>query len=289
MEKAISNWGRWGDDDQLGQLNLITPESILTAVRLVKKGQIYNLAVPLEKDGPQSPNFHKTRLVTYFTTETVPGIVNYVDDFLAMETHSGTHIDALGHFFQDGLLWNGKAADHVTSQGLRWAGIDKVSALVGRAVMLDLPRAKGLEHLGLGEVVTPTDMDRCAAEQGVTIDPGDILLLRTGWYSIFEKNRALYDQGEPGPDASCGTWLKEKDVVALGADNFAVERLLVSDRDRSRPWLHTIALRDLGIYLIENLDLESLARDKVYEFLFVAAPLKLPRASGAPFTPLGII
>jgi kynurenine formamidase len=289
VENTVSNWGRWGEDDQLGQLNLITPRSIISAVRLVKKGRVYNLAVPLEKDGPQSPTFHKTRMVTYFSANTAPGSINYVDDYLAMETHSGTHIDALGHFFQDGLLWNGRSTDRLTSRGLGWAGIDRVGAIVGRGVMLDLPRAKGVEHLELGEVVTPADMEQCAAEQGVAIEAGDILLLRTGWYSVFDKNRPLYEQGEPGPDFSCGAWLKEKDIIALGADNFAVERFLVGEREPDRPWLHTVALRDLGIYLIENLDLEGLAYDRVHEFLFVAAPLKLPGASGAPFTPLGII
>lgn len=288
MEPNISNWSRWGDDDQLGQLNLMTPSSILAAVKLVKKGKLYNLAVPLEKNGPQSPTFHKTKQVTYFTADPNPSAANMVDDFVAMETHSGTHIDALGHFFQDGRLWNGRTSEHVTGRGLTWAGIDNVIGLVGRGVMLDLPRFRKVPHLGLGEIVTVEDMNRCATAQRVEIRVGDILLLRTGWYTVFKDRRDLYNEGEPGPDISCTQWLKQKDIIALGADNFAVERLLVSERNLVSPRLHTIALRDLGIYLIENLDLDGLSRDEVYEFLFVAAPLRLPGASGAPFTPLAL-
>jgi kynurenine formamidase len=132
-------------------------------------------------------------------------------------------------------------------------------------------------------------MDHCATTQGIEIRTGDILLLRTGWYSVFRSDRDLYNKGEPGPDISCASWLKEKGIIALGADNFAVERMLVHESDRRRPWLHTVVLRDLGIYLIENLNLEDLARDEVYEFLLVGAPLQLPGASGAPFSPLAII
>ena len=289
MEPAVTNWGRWGDQDQMGQLNLMTPERILAAFQLVKKGKIYNLAVPLEKDGPQFPTFHKTRMVTYFTTDQSSSAANYVDDFLAMEAHSGTHINSLGHFFQAGQLWNGQSSDCVTANGLGWAGIENVSALVARGVLLDLPRSKGVPYLQLGEIVSPADMDHCAGTQGIEIRTGDILLLRTGWYSVFKSDGDLYNQGEPGPDVSSARWLKEKDIIALGADNFAVERLLMHEIDRKKPWLHIVALRDLGIYLIENLNLEDLARDEVYEFLFVAAPLRLLGASGAPFSPLAII
>ena len=181
------------------------------------------------------------------------------------------------------------SADGITAQGLNWAGIDNVKGFVARGVMLDLPRFKGVDQLELGELVTVEDMERCASAQAVSINVGDILLLRTGWYSVFRTDRSLYEQGEPGPDISCASWLKQKDIIALGADNFAVERLLIDQHDHQSPMLHTVVLRDLGIYLIENLDLDELARDQIYEFLFVAAPLRLPGASGAPFSPIGLV
>lgn len=288
MATKLSNWGRWGPEDELGMLNLLTPDRVLDAVRLVKTGKVYNLAVPLEKDGPQFPTFHKTWRVTYYRNDPSPGGGGVADDVVMMETHSGTHLDALGHFWQDGLMWNGRSAAEVSSAGLGWAGIHKVSSLIGRGVMLDMAAFQGVEHLQLGEVVTAQDMAACAEAQGVRILPGDILLIHTGWSRVFERNRALWERGEPGPDPSCGQWLKANDIVALGADNPAVEarQAIPSGGGLS---LHIVALRDLGIYLIENVHLAELARDRVYEFLFVAAPLRLTSATGASMTPVAMV
>jgi kynurenine formamidase len=290
MQPAIHNWGRWSDDDQVGTLNLLTPERVLTAVGLVRRGQVYNLSVPLDRDGPQYPQFHKTWRVTHFTDNRAPGAVNFADDVLMMEAHSGTHLDALGHVWRDGLMWNGRRPEtHVTSYGIDWGAVDRIPGFVTRGVMLDVPRFRGVPHLGLGEVVTAETMEACARAQGVEIRPGDVLLVRTGWYRVFESDPALWSQGEPGPDASCTAWLKRKDVVAIGADNPGVEGYVYAERHRLPERLHTTALRDLGVYLIENLNLEDLARDEVYAFLFVAAPLRIPRGTGAPMAPLAIV
>lgn len=289
MQEEINNWGKWGDNDQIGQLNLMTPKSILSTLSLIKEGKLYNLAVPLEKDGPQAPTFHKTWQVTYYTNDMRKGASNMADDIVAMESHSGTHMDSLGHFSKDGYLWNGRTSENVSSKGLTWAGIENVKGIVARGILLDLPAFRNIPHLELGDVVMAQEMDACAAFQGTEIRPGDILLLRTGWYKVFKEKRAIYDQGEPGPDATCAAWLKRKDILAIGADNYGVERIMFNDRNPLHPRLHTVALRDLGIYLIENLDLEELARDRVYEFAFMAAPLRLTHATGAPFTPLALI
>src|SRR5438445_5427846 len=185
-EQAINNWGRWGDSDELGTLNLMTPERIVAAARLVKRGKIYSLSVPLEKDGPQHPMFHKTWQVTFLTADPTPGAFNVADDVVTMVTHSGTHIDALGHCWKDGTMWNGRSADHITSYGINWAGIQNVAGLVTRGVLLDIAAHKGVPHLDLGEVVTPEDMDDCARAQGVEVRAGDVLLIRTGWYTVFQ-------------------------------------------------------------------------------------------------------
>jgi kynurenine formamidase len=287
---AIHNWGRWGADDERGCLNFQTPQRVLDAVRLVRHGRVYNLAVPLEKDGPQFPGFHKTWCVTHFSRETAPGAINFADDVVTMESHSGTHVDGLGHVFSDDTMWNGRsAAVHVTSYGLGWGAIDRVNGFVARGVMLDLPRHRGVAHLGLGEVVTTEAMEDCAADQGVEIRAGDVLLLRTGWYTVFQTDRELWSQGEPGPDVSCTAWLRAREIIALGADNAGVESSVLRARTPVTPRLHTTALRDLGLYLIEHVNLEDLARDRVYEFLFVAAPLRLMRATGAPCAPLALV
>jgi kynurenine formamidase len=287
-DEVINNWARWGENDQLGTLNLMTAERILAALRLVKRGQLYSLSVPLEKDGPQHPMFHKTWQVTFLTSDHAPGAFNVADDVVTMVTHSGTHIDALGHCWKDGKMWNGKSADHVGSHGITWGAIHNVPGIVGRGVLLDVAGFKGVEHLTLGEVVTPEDMDACARAEHVEIGAGDVLLIRTGWYTVFQKDRTLWEQGEPGPDAAGTAWFKAKDVIAIGADNAAVEAYVARTRSPLTPRLHITAIRDLGVYLMENMNLEELARDRTYEFLFVAAPLNLTNATGAPFAPLAI-
>ena len=290
MAKAdINNWGRWGDDDQRGMLNLQTPESILKALKLVKQGKTYNLSVRLEADGPQHPMFHKTWQTTFMTTNADPCGFQVADDVLTMVTHSGTHMDALGHCWTDGQLWNGRGTDNVTSYGIEWAGIEQVGEFITRGVMLDIAKYKGVDNLGLGEVVTAEDMEGCASAQGVEIQPGDVLLLRTGWYTVFSNDYELWKQGEPGPDASCSAWLKEKDVIMIGADNAGVEAYILDGRPYLDARLHITTLRDLGIYLLEHLDLEALAADEAYEFLFIAAPLRLPKATGSPLTPIAMV
>jgi kynurenine formamidase len=267
-------------------LNLMTPERILAAARLIRRGQLYNLAVPLETNGPQHPFFHKTWCITYFMPDATPGQYNFADDVVMMPTHSGTHIDALGHVWRDGTLWNGRSTDQVTSYGVNWGGIHNVRGVVGRGVMVDIPRYQGTEHLELGEVVTVDTIEACAHAQGVKIQPGDILLIRTGWLRVFDTKRELWNAGEPGPDGSCVKWLKERDIMALGADTPGVERY--EHRENGGRPVHAAALRDLGVYLIENVNLEELARDRTYEFFFVAAPLSLTKATGSPFSPLAL-
>ena len=244
--------------------------------------------MPLEEDGPQPAGFHKTWQTTFLNTRAEPHAIQFADDVVTMVTHSGTHMDALGHCWADGALWNGVSDDKVSSYGAEWAGIENVSALVSRGVMLDIPKFKGVEHLGLGEVVTTEDMEACAAAQGVEVQSGDVLLVRTGWHNLFENNYELWQQGGPGPDASCTAWLREKDVMAIGADTAPVEATVRADPSPTRLRLHLNALRDLGVYMIAALDLEALAADEVYEFLFFAAPLRLTKATGSPLTPLAL-
>ncbi len=279
----VSNWGRWGANDQLGALNLLTPEVVLKAVDLVRKGRVYSLAVPLEKDGPQHPSFHKTWKVSNYVPDEIG---SFSEDVLTMDTHSGTHIDALGHMWADGRFYNDIPEEEAFDSGVVKTGIENVRSMVGRGVMLDVPTYRNVEHMGPGEVVTSDELDAIAAAQGTNIEQGDILLIRTGWYRVFFSDRALWESAVPGPDGSLAAWLKEKDVCALGADQPTVE----AQRDGGDPhYLHKYALRDLGIYLLENLDMEELSKDKVYEFLFVGAPLPLTHASGTPWNPLAIV
>jgi len=286
MTKQISNWGRWGKDDQQGTLKLITPEGIKAATRLVKKGKVYSLSMPLDAEGPQFPWRHKTgKTTTLFPTEEGSG---FSDDVVIMHSHSGTHIDSLCHLWVDSQLYNGfNAQEHVTSFGSSRNGIENVAAIVGRGILLDIAGWKGVRNLTLGETISASDLDQCAKSQNITVSPGDIVLVNTGWMNVFEKDQTLFNSGEPGLGISCIEWLHRHDISAVGADNHAIE-VIASMSQLDLPF-HLAAIRDLGLYLIENLKLQTLADDKQYEFLFVAAPLQLTSAVGSPINPLAIV
>src|SRR5262245_22833621 len=192
----LTNWGRWGAEDERGSLNLITPALIKHAAGLVKTGKAYSLAMPLEATGPQWPMRHKTWRVTTFRND--PAASGSADDVVTMHSHSGTHMDALCHVWYHNEFYNGfKASENISSNGATRNSIDKVPFIVGRGVLLDIAGWKGVDHLGVGEAVTATDLDQCAESQGVKLQAGDILLVRTGWLRVFETDRTLFDSGEP--------------------------------------------------------------------------------------------
>lgn len=281
----VSNWGRWGADDERGTLNLLTPEVVGHAATLVKRGKVYSLAMPLAMDGPQWPTRHRTWKVTTFGVQ--PNGRGSADDVVTMHSHSGTHMDALCHIWYDDQLYNGfPAPQHVTSAGATRNSIDRVPSIVGRGVLLDVAGFKGREHLGTSEAITADDLDACAKAQGVEIRAGDILLLRTGWIRVFAQDRDLFYAGEPGIDVSTLAWLKAHDIVAVAADNHAVE--VMAQVPPSDLPIHKAAIRDLGLYLVEYLNLEELAADRVYESLVIIAPLPLTGGIGSPVNPIAI-
>ncbi len=288
MPARANNWGRWGKDDERGTLNLLTPELVKKAAHLVKTGKVYSLAVPLAKDGPIVTSRHKTwHVMCSYTNEEFEGGRGSADDILFMHTHGTTHIDALSHYWYDGKMFNGWPGAEVNMiEGAKRNAIHNVRGIVGRGVLLDIARFKGVRHLQKFEPVHAADLEACAKAQGVAIQPGDILLVRTGWYQLFNENRALHDSGYPGLDGDCGDWLGQHDIVAAGADNAAVEVYPLPVQGRLP--VHKKMLRDWGGYLLEYLDLEELARDKTYECLFMAAPLRIMNGVGSPLNPLAI-
>lgn len=284
-ESRLSNWGRWGAEDERATLNLITPEIIQRAARLCKTGKVYSLAAPLETRGPQWPTRHKLWKATQFRND--PTGTGGCGDALMMPSHSGTHMDALCHMWYGNRLYNGfDAAEHVTSYGVTRDSIDKVGCIVGRGVLLDIAAWKRVDHLSLGEAIGAADLAECASAQQIAIQPADILLVRTGWLRVFSSDRELFDRGEPGLDESTLPWLKDHDIVAVGADNHGIE--VMHDIPPSDLPFHLVALRDLGIYLLEAVNLEELSADKVYDFMLVIAPLRLVGGVGSPINPIAI-
>ena len=290
----VGNWGRWGTDDERGAANFITAERTRAAASLVKTGKIYSLALPLQTAHvpvlpSRVPPQHYMRMDggDYAAGLKRKGGFQTSDDYIALGTHTTTHIDALAHAWYDDKLYNDFSANTVRSNGAKHCGIDKLVHLVGRGVLVDLCRHRGLPHLPFGEVITPQHIEDCAKAQGVALQEGDILLFRTGWTDLFRKgDRATYFKGEPGIGRDAAEWIGRKGFSAVGSDNWGVEVVPV-EGDIPGP-VHRRLIRDFGVYLLELFDLDSIAADRVYEFLFVAAPLRITGGVGSPLNPLAI-
>lgn len=286
----MTNWGRWGDADQLGMVNLLTPEAVVEGARLVRRGRIYNLSVPLGPDTPTHPFRHVPQHYVKFRSDAQGG-VGYGEDVLVLSTHSGTHIDALSHFWVDGAMFNRQPADQVNAFGAFANSIDQVPPIWTRGILLDVAAAREVEMLGPGDVVTPAELERCCELEGLACRAGDAVLVRTGWHRAYAQSRERWAAGKPGLSGAAVNWLMERDVAVLGIDTSAAEPDPPDPADGAAGMAvaHLTFLHQHGGYLIETLDLEALGHDGVHEFLFVAAPLRIANGLGSPLTPIAVI
>jgi len=296
--REVSNWGRWGTEDERGTLNLLTEELIKSAATLVRRGKTFELGIALDANGPQdgSDRTNPVHVMTETGTgQSFPGSFRCADDMIFMFLQAGSQFDSLAHVFYDDLLYNGySASENVDPYGARRCSIDNMSpGVVGRGVLLDVARHRGVPWLPDRYAVTATDLDACAAAQGVTVEAGDILLVRTGWRRKYldSGDRAAFWDGEPGLSFGCASWLRDRDVTLVGSDNWGVE-VVPSEIDGELFPLHMVAIRDMGLPLAEMLDFEDLAEDcvadGVWEFLFCGATLKFTGAVGTPVNPLAL-
>lgn len=291
-----SNWGRWGATDQIGALNFITPEKIVQAAKLITKGKVYSLSLPIDQrvtpfdSSLRMPPFH---FLTrdggdYAAGAKQIGEVQFADGYVMLNTHASTHIDALSHVWYDDQLYNGFSSHGVKSKGAKNCGIENVKGIVTRAVLLDIAKFKQVEHLEGGEVITPTDLEECAKQQGVEIQSGDMLFIRTGWLKVYENDMEMFMKSEPGIGEASVEWMAQKEIIGVATDNFAVE-VKPEERPGAVIPVHKKALRDLGLYFMELFNFEQLAADEIYECMFVAAPLQITGSVGSPINPLAII
>lgn len=317
LANAPDNWGRWGEDDELGAVNLLDAERTLRAVETVESGERYTLGVPLNAaDGdPRWPTregiLHrmvrdKSHIDAGEFDREPFAFMESSDDEIETFTHGTTHHDALGHSWYDDELYNGFDAD-TTVGGLDRCGVEHVAerGIVGRAVLLDVARHRGVDRLDRGDTVTADELRACADEQGVALEAGDIVLLRTGVLSLFydEGPEAFYESysppddqetlDEPGPTYTDETaaWFADNDVAVYGTDTLTAEQTHSRETGTVIP-LHPALLRDLGVVITELLWLEDLAAacvaDGRYECMFVSGPLKLVGGTGAPANPIAI-
>lgn len=300
----LSNWGRWGDDDQIGTLNLIGPEEVVAASQLVKRGRVFGLGLPLNtkiQTGLFGGRWNPIHTFLATGTDAISGNqlasnrIQYADDALNMPVQGSTHFDSLNHIFLDGKMYNNRDAKLVDSTGGRANGIENSrEKMVGRGVLLDIARFKGVDCLEDGYEITNADLDACAAAQGVEIRKGDFVILRTGQQ---EKCLATGDwTGYAGGDApgvafeNC-YWLKEKEIAAICSDTWGVEVRPNRSSEANQPW-HWVVIPAIGITMGEIFYLKDLAadcaEDGVYEFFFCAPPLNLPGGTGSPINPQAI-
>jgi kynurenine formamidase len=295
--KRLSNWGRWGKEDERGATNLIGPDQVKAAAALVRKGAIFDLGIPFGADGPQPGGGRINPVLLVSETgadQAFPGPFHYADDYIFMPLQAATQWDSLAHVFYDDLLYNGWPASDVTAKGAKHNSIDKqAKGIAGRGVLLDIAGMLGAEWLEQGFVITPDHLDQACKDQGVSVGTGDILLFRTGWRKKFvvEKDPAAFMAGDPGLGIASLDWLAQHEVSAVTSDNWAIE-VLPGENDEVIFGFHMVAIRDMGLSLGEMLDFEELVADcradGVWEFLFTAPPIKFSKAVGSPINPLAI-
>lgn len=294
----VRNWGRWGPDDERGTCNLIGPEEVKRAAGLVVTGVVIPLAVPLDAAGPQlgPDRRNPLHLMSAVARPEGPGAsLRYNDDYVVMPLQCATQWDALAHVFYDDAYYNGFPAGTVTAEGASHLGIEAVAAgLVGRGVLLDVARYLGEPFLPAGTAITPEMLDGTAAAEDVAVRPGDVLLVRTGWWWRYLQtgDRREYLGDEPGLNIDCCRWLHAHDVAAVAADNWALE--VIPGESPGEPFpLHMILIRDAGMPIGEMFDLERLgaacAAEGRFEFFFSATPLPITRAVGSPINPVAIL
>ena len=298
---ALSNWGRWGEDDQRGCLNLITPAKGKQAAGLVQDGTTVSCARPIVTDitADTTHQVQRHMVDSGEGRDTDPPERRLVRrgaaEFIGMVFHGQTitHIDALSHYSWQGKLYNGKPASLITSrEGAQTHSIELAcDGIVTRGVLLDIPRVRGVSWLPPEEPVMPQDLEEAERLEGVRVEEGDILLVRTGNY------RKRLDLG-PVPSSepmtacqvACTPWFKERGIAMLGTDTSNDVR--PSHYATITAPLHTMCLVTLGLWLIDNANLEQLAeacqQRNRYEFMLTLAPLRLRNVTGSPVNPIAL-
>jgi kynurenine formamidase len=304
LAKKYRNWERWGRDDELGTLNFITPEKIVEAAQLVRQGRIFSLAIPFDSEGPQRGFAGRINPIHFMlqdggdiaagAQDWVPGL-RWCDDAVTMPLQCATQWDALAHIYFDGKMYNDRGPEVVTSSGARANSIDKIrDKVVSRGVLLDIPRYRKKDWLEPGEAIYPEDLDGAAAQAGVKVGTGDIVLVRTGQIAQVraEKSWGEYAGGPaPGLSLRVADWLAEHEIAAYATDTWGTEVIPNETPDVFQP-LHCVVIVNMGMLVGEIFDLEAFAedcaKDGVYEFMFVAPPLPITGAVGSPINPQAI-
>lgn len=293
---------RWGANDELGSFNLVTESSVLEALSTVKLGRQVELGRVLEGEMPV-PEFHGQYFAnTQFTLEN--GISWHERNFgemkngysaqnlrLSMSDQSGTHIDQLNHvgFMENDefLIYNGvKNSEVITSFGTSRLAMESMPPIICRGVFADIAALHGVETLDIGYAITPEEIDDALHSQNVSVRRGDAVFVNTGWGKHWLDPKT-YLSGEPGLSAKCASWAIDHDILLWGMDQFAIDALPPEKAGEMLP-MHLEMLTKNGIRLVENMYFDALIEARVYEFCFIAQPLKIKGGTGSPLRPVAL-
>lgn len=252
---------------------------------------VYDLGQPLFAGMPIHPShpLYQMTMVRRHGDALREGGISSANELLVLSGHTGTHLDGLGHVSEEGRLHGGLDAHEVQrgGKGLKALGMETVAPVVTRGVLLDIAGLRGVPVLPPDAEVTPEALEAAAAAGGVEVRRGDAVLIRTGWIRYWDEPARYIslDQGTPGPNDDAARWLAARGVRVTGTDTLAYEAYHLA---KNRLPVHRTLLVRNGIHIIEVLNLEALARDRIYEFVFVALPLKLAGATGSPIRPIAL-
>ena len=280
---------KWGAGDERGAANHMKPETVLRAIRLIRTGEVIELGQVLSGTMP----FFGTRRFEVHTKRTVmnPGSNRRGSNeelVLSEIGQVGTQLDGFAHQTVGDSLYNCfKLDDTATRNGFTKLGIENVGALITRGVLIDVAALKGVESLSDTYEITPLDLQQALARQKLTLQPGDAIIVHTGWGKLWGKDNARYSRTRPGIGVAAAEWLARQDPMLVGSDNVGVEVEPNPDSRLSSP-VHQIMLVINGIHLLENMKLDELAAKQVHEFAIVIQPLKIKGGTGSTVAPVAI-
>ena len=294
IAKNVAAKSPWGPADEIGTLNMMTDASRFDVLKQVAGGKVYDLGVDLFVGMPiccgpfGDPSFQIWMTHTP-ARDTTKELLSYSGDGVSMYTHTGTHLDALNHFGLHGKIWNQVSAeDALGVRGWTKSGVDKYPPIIARGVLIDVAKYKNVVHLPASYAITVADLQDALKKQGTTLQPGDVVLTRTGLMTLWPDQAKYRLADQAGLSLEAAQWLVEgQKAMLLGADSLGVESFPSKNPDNFVP-VHTYLLVERGVSLLEALWLEDLAKDKVYEFLFIASPLKFRGGTASPVRPMAI-
>lgn len=283
---------KWGATDTLGSFNMLGKELTLKASKLVKTGKTYRLGIETNNQTPAygTRTFEVQILQPnqYGGSSYGKNKFNYFDDYMSGWMGVGSQIDGLGHAGTDDVFYNGfKGKDFAKVDGLNLMGVEDYPPIVTRGILIDMAACLGHEIVPVTTVFTRNSIMACEEQQGTSIEEGDVVLLHSGWINMLEKDPKTFGEIEPGIGADGAKYLVEKNIMAVGSDNWGLEIWPGEDADVFDP-VHQILLNQNGIYILENMDTRELAADKGYEFMFVLGPARISGAVQMIINPIAI-